>query len=83
MKKYLIIALAAFVLETASTMYIATVASRDIMMVFWGLIGPFLGLPFIGYMVESKTWKERLKMATTSGIGYGLGSLVVYLYSVS
>ena len=52
------------------------------MMIFWAAIGPFLGLPFIGYMVESKTWTDRIKMATSSGIGYGLGSLVVYLYTI-
>lgn len=82
MKKYLIIALAAFILETASTMYISTVANKDIMMIFWGFIGPFLGLPFIGYMVESKTWNDRVKMACASGIGYGLGSMAVFIYSI-
>ena len=82
MKKYLIISISAFIIETAATMYIATVADRNIMMIFWAAIGPFLGLPFIGYMVESKTWSERLKMATASGIGYGLGSLIVYLYTI-
>ena len=54
MKKYLIIGLAAFILETASTMYIATVAERSASMIFWASMGPFLGLPFVGYMVESK-----------------------------
>lgn len=82
MKKYLIIALSAFVLESASTMYIATVANRDIGMVFWAFIGPFLGLPFIGYMIESKHWKDRLKMACASGIGYAVGAIVVYIYSI-
>jgi hypothetical protein len=79
MKKYLIIAFAAFVLETASTMYIATVADRSIAMIFWAFIGPFLGLPFVGYMVESKSWMERIKMATASAVGYTIGALVVYL----
>ena len=81
MKKYFIIALAAFILETASTMYIATVANRDIAMVFWASVGPFLGLPFVGYMVESKSWMERIKMAFASSIGYALGAIMVYLYS--
>ena len=81
MKKYLIIAFAAFILETASTMYIATVANRDIAMIFWALIGPFLGLPFIGYMVDSKSWTERFKMAIASGIGYSIGATLVYVYS--
>lgn len=82
MKKYLIIAISAFIIETAATMYIATVANRDIMMIFWAFIGPFLGLPFIGYMVESKLWSDRIKMAVASGIGYALGSIAVYLYSI-
>ncbi len=79
MKKYFIIGLAAFILETASTMYIATVAERDVYMIFWASMGPFLGLPFVGYMVESKTWIERIKMAMASAIGYALGATVVYL----
>lgn len=79
MKKYFIIGLAAFILETASTMYIATVAERSVSMIFWASIGPFLGLPFVGYMVESKNWTDRIKMAVASAIGYALGALVVYL----
>ena len=79
MKKYFIIALSAFVLETASTMYIATVADRSIAMIFWAFIGPFLGLPFVGYMVESKTWTERFHMALASAVGYTMGALTVYL----
>lgn len=82
MKKYLIIAFAAFVLETASTMYIATVADRSIAMIFWAFIGPFLGLPFVGYMVESKTWPDRFKMALASSIGYAVGAIVVYISNI-
>jgi hypothetical protein len=81
MKKYFIIAIAAFILETASTMYIATVADRNIYMIFWAFVGPFLGLPFVGYMVDSKSWTERIKMAVASGIGYAAGALIVYSYS--
>lgn len=79
MKKYFIIALSAFVLETASTMYIATVADRSIAMMFWAFIGPFLSLPFVGYMVESKTWPDRFHMALASAVGYTMGALMVYL----
>ena len=82
MKKYLIIMLSAFILESASTMYIATVANRDVAMVFWAFVGPFLGLPFIGYMIESKLWVDRIKMACASGVGYALGSVIVYCYSI-
>jgi hypothetical protein len=79
MKKYFIIAFAAFILETASTMYIATVANRDITMIFWAFVGPFLGLPFVGYMVESKTWIERIKMALASSVGYAIGGTLIYI----
>lgn len=79
MRKYIIISLSAFILETASTMYIATVASRSMYMIFWAFIGPFLGLPFVGYMVESKTWGERLKMALASSVGYSAGAFLIYI----
>jgi len=82
MKKYFIIGLAAFILETASTMYIATVAERSVSMIFWAFIGPFLGLPFVGYMVESKTWKERIKMALASGVGYFIGASLIYISKI-
>jgi membrane protein DedA with SNARE-associated domain len=47
-------------------------------MIFWAFIGPFLGLPFVGYMVESKNWKERILMALASSIGYAIGAFIVY-----
>ena len=80
--KYLIIGVSAFVIEVASTFYITTVADKSIWMLFFAFVGPFLGLPFVGYIVESKTWLERLKMAFASGIGYVLGAMVVYLFSI-
>jgi len=83
MKKYLIIGFSAFILETASTMYISTVAERNIFMIFWAFMGPFLGLPFIGYMVDSKNWSDRIKMAVASGIGYSIGATIVYLYTTN
>ena len=56
MKKYLIIGLSALIIEVCSTFYIRSAAEGDLlMMLFFATIGPFLGLPFIGYMVESKT----------------------------
>lgn len=74
--------MSSFVIELAATMYIATVADREGMMIFWAAIGPFLGLPFVGYMVESKNWNERFKMALSSSVGYTIGSLIVYLLNV-
>lgn len=81
MKKYFIISFAAFVLEVASTMYIKNVSDRSIQMIFWASISPFITLPFAGYMVESKNWKERIKMASSQAIGYALGAIIVYLIS--
>jgi hypothetical protein len=46
-------------------------------MVFFAFIGPFLALPFAGYMVESKFWNERIKMAFALALGYAIGALVV------
>jgi hypothetical protein len=80
--KYLIIVISAFIIEVASTFYITTVADKSIWMLFFAFVGPFLGLPFIGYIVESKTWLERLKMAFASGTGYVLGAMLVYLFSI-
>lgn len=82
MKKYLIIGFASFVIEIASTMYIATVAERSGYMVLWAFVGPFLALPFVGYMVESKCWRERLKIAFSSAVGYTLGAYLVYLMNI-
>ena len=79
MKRYFIIGCSAFILEIASTMYISNVSDRDMGMIFWAFIGPFLGLPFVGYMVESKTWGDRIKMALASSIGYSFGATLVYL----
>lgn len=82
MKKYLIIGFASFVIEIASTMYIATVADRSVYMVLWAFIGPFLALPFVGYMVESKCWRERFKIASSSAAGYACGAYLVYLMNI-
>jgi heme/copper-type cytochrome/quinol oxidase subunit 3 len=80
-KKYYILLISSFIIEMASTFYIKTVSERSILMLFWAFIGPFLGLPFVGYMVETKEWDERIKMAFVSGVGYLLGALLVYLYT--
>ena len=47
-------------------------------MMFFAFIGPFLGLPFVGFMVESKTWTERIKMALAAAFGYLIGSIITY-----
>lgn len=76
--RYLIIALSAFVIEICSTFYISYVASENaIGMIIFAGIAPYLGLPFIGYMVESKDWYERWRMAMALSAGYMAGSLFV------
>ncbi len=76
--KYRIIFLSALIIEICSTFYIRfTSESNTIGMMFFAFIGPFLALPFAGYMVESKFWNERIKMAFALALGYALGALLV------
>ena len=77
---FIIIAVASFIIEVASTMYISTVSDKSIFMIFWAAVGPFLGLPFVGFMIDAKTWKGRLWVALASCVGYSTGALMVYLY---
>ncbi len=79
MFRYLVLFTSSFIIEVASTMYISTVSERSIEMLFWAFIGPFLGLPFVAFMVEAKNWNERLKFAFCSATGYTVGSLLVFL----
>lgn len=77
MKKYLIIALSAFCLELVTTMYINGVADKNTLQtLFFAFISPFMSLPFVMYIVESKTMLDRVKMAFCSGTGYAIGVLV-------
>ena len=79
--KYVIIGFSALIIEICSTFYIRFVAEGEIYgMMFFAFISPFLGLPFIGYVVESKTWLERIKMAFSSAFGYLVGSIIVILF---
>ncbi len=84
MKKYLIIGTAALVLEIGATFYITYVSEKNLVgMMIFAFIGPFLGLPFVGYMVESKSWNERLRMALASAVGYAIGSVITYFFMKS
>jgi hypothetical protein len=77
MKKYLIILLSALALEIGSTMYISSVADKEIYSTaFWAFLGPFIALPFAGYVADEKTWKGRLYLALSSSIGYTIGALL-------
>ena len=80
-KRYLIVFLSALILEIGSTFYITVVADKNYLgMLFFAFIGPFLSLPFVGFMVDSKTWKERMRLALCSGLGYLFGSFVVIIF---
>jgi hypothetical protein len=79
--RYLIIFLSALIIEICSTFYIRFVAEGNVAgMLFFSSIGPFLGLPFVGYIVETKEWNTRIKMAFASAFGYLIGSAIVILF---
>jgi hypothetical protein len=76
--KYPILFLSALIIEICSTFYIRFVADANTVgMLVFAFVGPFLGLPFAGYMVESKLWSERIKMALALATGYVAGALIV------
>lgn len=76
--KYIIIFISALIIEICSTFYIRSVSEGNIYgMIFFAFIAPFIGLPFAGYMVESKLWSERIKMAFALAFGYVTGVLIV------
>ena len=76
--KFIIIFFSALITEICSTFYIRfTACGNGFGMFVFSFIGPFLALPFAGYMVESKLWNERIKMALCMAIGYSIGSLIV------
>jgi Na+/melibiose symporter-like transporter len=81
MNRYLIIFLSSLILEIASTFYITFVSEKNPLgMWIFAFIGPFLGLPFVGFMIESKTWREKIKVALASAIGYLIGSVLTYFF---
>lgn len=81
MNKYFIIFFLAFILEIGSTFYINGVASHNLkIMAIFAFIGPLLGLPFVNFVIEAKTWKHRSFLAITQSFGYCCGSIVSYLF---
>ena len=76
MNKYLIIFLSALALEIGSTMYISSVANKDMAQtILWAFLGPFIALPFAGYVADEKTWRGRFYLALSSSIGYAIGAM--------
>ncbi len=49
-------------------------------MVIFAAIGPFLSLPFAGFMVDTKDWLVRVKMAFCLSLGYSTGAVLVYFF---
>lgn len=65
-------------IELCSTFYITYVSEKNaIGMIFFAFIAPFLGLPFVSYIVDTKVMSERVKIAFASALGYVAGSLIV------
>jgi hypothetical protein len=76
--RYPIIFLSALIIEICSTFYIRFVSDGNAPgMIFFAAIGPFLGLPFLGYMIEAKTWSERVFNAVALSFGYIVGTIIV------
>ena len=58
-------------------MYISSVANEDLSTTaLWAFLGPFIALPFAGFVADEKTWKGRAYLALSSSLGYTLGSLI-------
>jgi|TARA_B110000503_G_C6975413_1_gene340955 hypothetical protein len=75
--RYLIIFVSALFLEIGSTMYISSVADKEMThTMFWAFVGPFIALPFAGFVADEKTWKGRFYLALSSSVGYVVGALI-------
>ena len=67
----------AFFLEIGSTMYISAVSEKSLYStILWAFLGPFIALPFAGFIADEKTWKGRFYLALSSSLGYAFGALV-------
>jgi len=75
--RYPIIFLSALVIEIC-TFYIRFVSEGNAPgMILFAAIGPFLGLPFLGYMIEATNWNERVFNAVALSLGYIVGTVIV------
>ena len=75
--RYLVIFAAALALEIGSTMYINSVSDKQMAAtMFWAFLGPFIALPFAGFVADEKTWRGRFFLALSSSIGYTTGALI-------
>ena len=77
MGKHIVIIFSALFLEIGSTMYINSVADKEMVStMFWAFAGSFIALPFAGFVADAKTWIERFYLALSSSIGYTAGALI-------
>jgi hypothetical protein len=77
MNRYIIIFLSALILEIGSTMYINSVSDKEMAAtMFWAFLGPFIALPFAGFVADEKTWRGRFFLALSSSVGYTTGALI-------
>jgi hypothetical protein len=76
--KYLLIFFSALIIQVCSTFFIKSVAEeKTIQMMIFAFLLPILGLPFNGFMVDTKCWIERIKIAVSVSVGYVIGVLIV------
>ena len=76
--RYPIIFTSALIIEICSTFYIRFVSEGNAPgMILFAAIGPFLGLPFLGYMIEATNWSERVFNAVALSCGYIVGTIIV------
>lgn len=75
-KKFVVVLISAFLSEIVMTMYINGVANMNIFQtIFFAFISPFISLPFVVYVIQANTMKERFGIACFQGIGYAIGVL--------
>lgn len=81
--KYFVVTISSLLLEIGSTMYISSVAEKQILgAIFWSFLAPFIALPFSGLVADSN-WKQRLYLAFFSAFGYCLGSFISMEFIIS
>lgn len=74
-RKHQLVFTSAFLLEIGSTMYINSVADKDMAeTMLWAFLGPFIALPFAGIVADEKSWAGRLRIAFSSAVGYTIGA---------
>jgi hypothetical protein len=49
----------------------------------WAFLGPFIALPFAGYVADEKTWRGRTYLALASSLGYVIGAYISMYFILS